>query len=513
MTGGGFNSSGQEKENEAFSESAGKAGGFDFLESILGGLRAVGVLVTTIDEPHRIVYANRFWLEANKVTAGEAIGRLAKDVAMIPRNDIGFIIGALERVRNGEGPLFLDVSMTSRNGEKHWGMMEISLLEHPANGEKYFLLCTTEITKRRRTEEALQKVMEELEGANKLKDQFVEIVSHDLRSPLSSLHGALDLLRSRLKGSIPEDMLSLLDKAAISCLSLLKLIEKLLDINRLKTGKIKPNKMFVSAGDIVGKAIGRLHHLADEKGITIKNLAPSGWRIFVDEYLFAQVIQNLVDNAIKFCREGDTVTIKFIPGSPNTLAVKDTGTGIPAETIEHLFTPEVFTSTFGTKGEKGAGLGLPLCYNIMKAHGGTLRVESTPGEGSIFYCDIPAAKAIVLVADDLPVAREDVKDYMQGMNVEVVETENGNEAYEKALEILPHLIITDIKMPVMDGLELLDRLQSEPATKSIPVIVMTSMEDTIELRNEVFRRGASDFVYKPLVEKDFLPRVKRFISD
>lgn len=294
--------------------------------------------------------------------------------------------------------------------------------------------------------------------------------------------------------------------------SLLRMTIGLLDINRLQTGKMKLNKFFINAKELVSQVYFHLSTLAQEKKITLTNDIPAGRKVFADNVLFQQVIQNLVANSIKYCREGDAVTVSIAPGSPNTIVVKDTGIGVDPKILPDIFKAEVKTTTLGTKGEKGMGLGLPLCHNIMKAHGGGLRVESALGAGSSFYVELPVSKAIALVVDDQRVVREEVAGYLTRMGVEVVEAENGQEGYGKAISVEPQLIITDITMPVMDGLSMLDRLKSQMATQHIPVVVMTSSEDTVELRRDVFSRGAVDFIGKPLVPGDFVPRIQRFVE-
>ena len=373
-------------------------------------------------------------------------------------------------------------------------------------------LLSDEVAERKRTEIELLKAKEKAESATKLKDQFVALVSHDLRSPLYSLSLGIESAISKLGDNTDPAARNTLVKCHNNVNGLLGMVGKLLDINRLQTGKLKPNKVFINAKELVSQVYFRLASLAQDKKITLANDVPMGRKVFADNVLFQQVIQNLVANAIKYCRDGDSVTVSIATGSPNTILVKDTGVGVDPKILPDIFKAEVTTTTLGTKGEKGSGLGLPLCHNIMKAHGGDLRVESTPGAGSAFYVELPVAKAIALVVDDQRVVREEVARYLAQMGVEVVEAENGQEGYEKAISVPPQLIITDITMPIMDGLSLLDKLKSQQATTYIPVIVMTSSEDSVELRRDVFSRGAADFISKPIVPADFVPRIQRFVT-
>jgi signal transduction histidine kinase len=485
-----------------------------FLRRVLDSLTAVAILVVTArrkDVGSSILYANKFWLDRNNTTWEKAGGKDAAVIAAIPKSDLPGLYAVLDGVMASGVPFHMDTPMTLQNGSIIWGLMETSRFELP-DGEKCFLMCTTDITKRREAEEKLLHAKEALEEANKLKDQFVALVSHDLRSPLYSISIGLDSAIYKGGDNLDPVVRNILVKCQNNVNGLLGMVGKLLDINRLKTGKLKPNKVFINLKELVSQVYFRLASLAQDKKITLTNDIPAGRKVFADAILFKQVIQNLVANAIKYCREGDTVTVSIATGSPNTIVVKDAGVGVDPKILPDIFKPEVTTTRLGTKGEKGSGFGLPLCHNIMKAHGGDLRVESTPGAGSAFYVELPESKAIALVVDDQRVVREEVAGYLTKMGVEVVEAENGQDGYDKAIQVAPHLIITDITMPIMDGLALLDKLKSQTATQHIPVVVMTSSEDTVKLRHDVFSRGAADFIQKPLVPRDFVPRIQRFVE-
>ncbi|MBF0634670.1 MAG: hybrid sensor histidine kinase/response regulator [Nitrospinae bacterium] len=484
-----------------------------FLRHVLDSLTAVGILVVSARnrEGSPILYANKFWLDRNNTTWEQAVGKDAAVIAAIPKSDLPGLYAVLDGVMASGEPFYMDTPMTLQNGDILWGLMEISRFELP-DGEKCFLMCTTDITRRREAEESLLVAKNALEGVNRIKDKFVTLVSHDLRSPLSSLSLGLDFVTSRWGGNLDSMARDALVKCQNSVDGLLRMTGSLLDIERLQTGTLKPNKVFINLKELVSQVYFRLASLALEKKVTLTNDIPAGRKVFADPVLFQQVIQNLVANAIKYCRDGGNIAISIAQDSPNTIVVKDNGIGVAPDILPDIFKMEVRTTTLGTNGEKGMGLGLPLCYNIMKEHGGDLRVESTPGEGSAFYVELPAFKAIALVVDDQRVVREEVAMHLARMRVEVVEAENGQDGYEKAISLTPQLIITDITMPVMDGLTMLDKLKSQPAAQHIPVVVMTSSEDTVELRRDVFSRGAADFICKPLVPGDFVPRIQRFVE-
>jgi CheY-like chemotaxis protein len=215
-------------------------------------------------------------------------------------------------------------------------------------------------------------------------------------------------------------------------------------------------------------------------------------------------------NAIKFCSSGDRITFFVQPGLKSAIAIRDTGNGIDERIIPNLFKHEVKTSTVGTGGERGTGLGLPYSYDILKAHGGEITVESAPGKGTVFCVMLPYVRPIALVVDDEPMALLIVRSHLERIGIEVTEAVSGEMALSAIKERHPHIVITDINMPVMDGFDLLDRLKKESATRDIPVIVMTSADG--EARDRAFRHGADDFVKKPIEAEDFIPRVRRFVG-
>ncbi len=243
------------------------------------------------------------------------------------------------------------------------------------------------ITKRKRAEDELRKAKETAEEATKLKDKFVALVAHDLRSPLSTQLGLIGLLEVRHNFSEGEK--DLVKRIKKNSKFLLNMIDRLLDIGRLHTGKIKPVFKRIDLWANIQTIVIYLRHSAEEKGINLLNEIPKRTEIHADWDLFAEVLQNLLTNAVKFCSKGDCIKIFLPEDKENTIAVQDTGTGISKNRLSSIFKYEETTSTVGTGGEKGTGLGLPICKDIIEAHGGNIWVESEEGKGSVFYIHLP----------------------------------------------------------------------------------------------------------------------------
>ncbi len=368
-----------------------------------------------------------------------------------------------------------------------------------------------DLTERKAAEEALKKAKEQAEEANKLKDKFVSLVSHDLRSPFASIYSFTKIVLGDHDHPLYPEHREIIERIQENSRRMLTMIEELLQISRLQTGNIVPKYTFMDARRTTVVALGSLDRLAKDKGIELVNAVPEGVRLYADLNLFSEVLTNLVSNAIKFCHEGDRVTIYIPPNKKATIAVEDTGVGIRPPLLPNLFVHEIKTTSTGTKGERGTGLGLPLSHDIMQAHGGSLTVEPTKGKGSIFYAELPYIKPRILLVDDDKISRRVAKKHMETLDVEIKEVENGREALKSIKNNPPHLILLDLEMPVMDGFEVLKHLEEKEETKRIPKIVITSNTE-IESREKAFRLGASDFVSKPLTIEDLVPRVKRLIA-
>lgn len=228
------------------------------------------------------------------------------------------------------------------------------------------------------------------EEATRIKDRFVAAASHDLRSPIASLQVLVKFMQGRPEIQANPETKGVFAAALKSTQGILKLIDALLDLNRIQMGKLNYRFEECDAAGIVSTAIEPIQALADAKNIAIHNSLPPGVVIKADEALIVQAVQNLISNAIKYCGSGGIISIAGETTDRGfVLKVKDTGTGIPPEKLGLLFTDNFLKSAPGTAGEKGSGLGLQFCYEIVKAHGGQIIVESTVGEGATFAILLP----------------------------------------------------------------------------------------------------------------------------
>lgn len=398
-----------------------------------------------------------------------------------------------------------------KNGELYWESASISPLRDHAGTITHYLGVKEDITERKRTEEALYQAKEEAENAASLKDQFVGLVAHDLKSPFVSILGFLKLIYQDHVNPLNPKHKEMIRRSLESGERLVNMVDELLKQCRFRAGKMALQYGFFDGHWIAASVLSDMARQAQEKGIHLRNEIPKGTRLYADPHLFKEVLVNLVSNSIKFCGAGNGITV-FVPfGTDSAIAVKDTGLGIKADNLSKLFQPDMFTTTRGTKGEKGMGLGLVFCQEMIKAHGGKITAESVLGQGSTFYISLPVVKPKVLVVDDDSMSRQIIREFMSDANVEVGEAESGKMAMEMLKKFLPHLVVTDLCMPEIDGYKLIRHIRKDPKYASLPIIAITSDRE-LATREQVFRAGANDFVTKPLMMDEFNPRVKRYVG-
>ncbi|MBI4667080.1 MAG: PAS domain S-box protein [Nitrospinae bacterium] len=484
---------------EALKESEGKYRGlFESARDIIFTLNALGEITSinvSAQETFGYPRAELMGVSVGDIVAPEYFERSARRLDAICRGSIEPLPFELELIRKDGNRVALEVF--DQPIVRHGRVIGVQGIAR-------------DITSRKRAEEELKRAKQKAEDATKLKDKFVSMVAHDLRSPISSMVSLLRLMRS---GSLSEAETSeMLTRAMLNGDRLLTMIDELLNINRLQTGRLTIKQRFLNVASLTDSVIERVSDLAERKGVALKNNLPLNLRIFADDDLFGQVIQNLISNAIKFCRRGGSVSVEpRAEGSAGVIRVVDNGVGIPSGLLPNLFRYDIPTSTPGTEGERGTGYGLPFCNDIVKAHGGKVEAESKEGQGSVFTITLPPARPVALIVDDEETDRYIYQRRVERMDVDTLVAGDGKEALEIIKGGGVNLVITDINMPLMTGLELLCAIKADPATKNIPVILITSSlsEDT---HDEFIGMGASDFIHKPVNETELALRIRQLIG-
>lgn len=233
--------------------------------------------------------------------------------------------------------------------------------------------------------EEVVKFNDELKQLNATKDKFFSIVAHDLKSPINSFLAISNLLVEHIDQFSIEEIQEMAKDVRNSGDNLIKLLENLLYWARIQMNRYEFQPEKVSLNTIVENNVNLLSLSASQKGVLIKDQVPENTSVVADQNMVNTIIRNLVSNAIKFTKNGDTITVGYKKENNfSCISIQDTGVGIKPEDLENLFKIDVTTTSRGTHNEKGTGLGLILCKEMVEKHNGTIRVESELNKGTTF---------------------------------------------------------------------------------------------------------------------------------
>jgi PAS domain S-box-containing protein len=282
-----------------------------------------------------------------------------------------------------------EVKNIKKCGEVFWCSASVSMIEHYQFGSVWISLHQ-DITKAKEAELALKENEAMLRDLNTTKDKFFSIIAHDLKSPFNAIIGFSDLLKEQVKQNDYEGIEEFAEIIQNSATRAMELLENLLEWSRIQTGRMRFNPEKIDLVAQIQETTYLLHDAALQKGIGIAMDLPEHLYLMVDARMLSSILRNLLTNAIKFTRVCGRIVIE-VRQLPNEVlvVVKDNGVGISKEMIQKLFRLDETFSTVGTNKEKGTGLGLKLVKEFIEKHGGHLKVESTPGEGSTFSFTLP----------------------------------------------------------------------------------------------------------------------------
>ncbi len=377
--------------------------------------------------------------------------------------------------------------------------------------QKIFGLVS-DISLRKKAEDELNKSTQNLIKLNETKDRFISIISHDLRTPFSSILGFCDLLLSD-KELTEEERDQYVKYIQESSNTMLSMVTSLMDWTRLQTGRIRFEPVKFDIRETIKRTFQLLGGVAVKKNISLKSNVEDELLVYADKELLLQLLNNLVTNAIKFTRDNGQINISVIPSALKRViefSVKDDGIGIKPEDLNKLFKIDTKFTKDGTQGEKGTGLGLSLCHEIVEKHGGKIWVESDYGKGSDFKFTIPIASATIMLVDDNRTDRilysKILKNITGDYKIEL--SANGVEALTKINNLPPALIITDHDMPEMNGYQMVQEIINVKQKPRIPIIILSSelnrqiIQDYTDLGVDyVFQKPVDLSNFKNAVEK------------
>jgi PAS domain S-box-containing protein len=386
----------------------------------------------------------------------------------------------------------------------------------------------------------------ELARAVRLKDEFLASVSHELRTPLNAILGLSEALQEQVYGSLNERQLRSLYNIENSGRHLLSLINDILDVSKIEAGKLELDIGPVAVSSVCQASVGLIKQLVLKKRLKLSlEFDPALRQIQADGRRLKQVLVNLLSNAVKFTPEGGEIGLRVTGDAEQEVVhftVWDTGIGISQDGMARLFQPFVQLDSSLSRQYAGTGLGLALVRRLTELHGGGVSVESHVGEGSQFTVSLPwrelsqgdqapagalhsspelsaSASAedilsadilsgvhpLILLAEDNETNIATLSDYLLSKGCQVVVARNGFEVIDRTKEEKPDVILMDIQMPEMDGLEAMRRLRTDAAF-DVPIIVLTALAMPGD-RVRCLEAGASAYLSKPVSLKRLMQAI------
>jgi PAS domain S-box-containing protein len=392
----------------------------------------------------------------------------------------------------------------------------------------------------------LQRTNGELESANRAKDEFLANMSHELRTPLTSILGLSESLLEQRSAWLTDHQQKSIEIIESSGRHLLGLINDILDLSKIEAGKFDYYPQPISVDETCRSCLAFVKAQATKKSINITYVNEAAiLKIFADPRRLKQILINLLNNAVKFTPQHGNVILQVNANREEDLiqfSVTDTGIGIAAEDLQRLFRPFVQVESGLNRSYDGTGLGLALVQKLTDLHGGSVTVESEVGKGSCFTvnllsneneitklvaletetdrqpakAEIPlgvsAPRGIILLADDNVANILTIGEYLKHYGYEVAVAHDGLEAIERAEAVNPDIILMDIQMPVMNGLEAIASLRKNDRFGSTPIIALTALAMSGD-RERCLQAGANAYMSKPVRLKILKQTIENFLHE
>ncbi|GAK57501.1 multi-sensor hybrid histidine kinase [Candidatus Vecturithrix granuli] len=458
--------------------------------------------------------------------------------------------------REGKVNTVSEKELSDIHQHKNWFQTITTPINDEQNQPMAILELYVPINERKQMEESLKQAKERAEAANHAKSEFLANMSHELRTPLNGILGYTQILqRDTALSDKQRHAIAVIHKSGEH---LLTLINDILDLSKIEAGKIELDWAEFELTSSLKTVVEMIQIRASQKGIAFlyQENPEIPQIVYGDEKRLRQILLNLLSNAVKFTEkgqvvlrvipqaEGKTNETPFTPPAPAgfqparlRFEVEDTGIGIPEEKIQEIFEP-FHQVGIARLQKEGTGLGLTISQRIARLIGSTLHVQSRPGEGSLFWFDLclpckehvnklsqetPRLNIIgfrlsaadrkqgalrILLADDNQDNRSMLKEFLLSLGFEVTEALNGQDVLEKFESFHPDLILIDIRMPSIDGLEATRRLRQLPGGHAV-IVIGVSAASIQHLEQQFLATGGNDFLRKPVQFELLLEKIKQ----
>jgi signal transduction histidine kinase/CheY-like chemotaxis protein len=434
---------------------------------------------------------------------------------------------AVSRLGEGEWPQEVKIRSRDEVGALAgaFNRMAADLRQTVATIEDKVRLRTRELEE---SNAALGQARETADVANKAKSRFLANMSHELRTPLNAIIGYSEILEEEAQERSLDDLVPDLRKIHGAGRHLLQLINDILDLSKVEAGRMDLYLETFALRGMLDDVVSTIQPLVAQKDNKLVVDCPEDiGSIHADLTKLRQSLFNLLSNASKFTERG-TVTLRVRTAYDDgrkwvRLAVQDSGIGMTPEQLARLFQPFTQADASTTRKYGGTGLGLTITKRFAELMGGSITVESTPGQGSTFTLILPAEvvakpvtsdhvalmagpKGLVLVIDDDPAMHDMVRRTLEKEGIAVIPALSGEEGLELARQLKPAVITLDVMMPGSDGWNVLRALKADPELAGIPVVMLTIIDD----KNMGYSLGASEYLTKPVDRERLIRVIRRF---
>ena len=464
--------------------------------------------------------------EDHGLAPGRFAGTFEAWLDLVHPDDRAAVMGANSEAMAHGGRWTSEYRLNRLDGELRWIQTHGQVLADPDGAPVRLVGVSSDITDRKLNDENLRAAIEEAERANRTKTEFLSRVSHELRTPLNAILGFGQLLElDDLEASQQESV----DQVLRGGRHLLALIDDVLDISRIESGNLPLSVESTGLDELLAETLPLVAAMARDSEIEIENMPGSSLtpHVHADRRRLKQILLNLLSNAVKYNRPGGRVTIRRSAPEPGVvrISVTDTGQGIPADQMERLFTPFDRLGAENTSVD-GTGIGLALSQRLAEMMETTLIVETEVGVGTTFAIDLPLAEDPLLTSDadlrakDLSADQEGpggtvlyVEDNPSNFRlvqrlldrrggIRLLSAPTGAMALSLASRVPIDVVLLDLHLPDIAGVEVLRQLRENPATASTPVIIV-SADATPGQCERLREKGANSFLAKPFDLADF----------